>query len=72
MAARKPTSRERHIALSVGLVLRPGAYGHWLAIGPSGEAVYVIDGTAHTWADFRQFAADVQQPDEDGKHFRFE
>lgn len=71
MAARKPTSRERHIALSVGLVLRPGAYGHWLAIGPSGDWVYVIDGTTQTWEDFRLFVAQVQQPDEDGNYFRF-
>ncbi|SHL52942.1 hypothetical protein SAMN05443637_1357 [Pseudonocardia thermophila] len=66
MAARKPTPRERRIALTVGLTLHPARYGHWVAKSPSG-IVYVIDGTDHTWEDFRRFVAEVQ-----GTGFRFE
>lgn len=67
MAARKPTPRERRIALTVGLHLKPGRYGHWRAVSASGGSVYVIDGTDHTWQDFRRFVAEVQ-----GDGFRFE
>lgn len=66
MAARKPTPRERRIALTVGLTLHPGKYGHWKAKSSTGT-VYVIDGTTQTWADFRAFVAPLQ-----GTGFRFE
>ena len=66
MAARKPTPRERRIALTVGLTLHPGKFGHWLAKDSKGT-VYVIDGVDQAWSDFRRFVAPLQ-----GTGFRFE
>jgi hypothetical protein len=59
MTKRGPDTREKRIALSVGLTLHRSLDGVWEAKSPTGT-VWLIDGTNASWRLFRRFVAELQ------------